>query len=72
MVCSEVLEHIIDFESALKEIKRVLKSDGTFALSVPKFFPEWICWKLSKDYQNEPGGHVRIFNYKDLKNSVKS
>ena len=72
VVCSEVLEHIIDFESALKEIKRVLKSDGTFALSVPKFFPEWICWKLSKDYQNEPGGHVRIFKYKELKNSVKS
>ena len=69
VVCSEVLEHIIDFESALKEIKRVLKSDGTFALSVPKFFPEWICWKLSKDYQNEPGGHVRIFKYKELKNS---
>ena len=41
-------------------------------MSVPKFFPEWICWKLSKDYQNEPGGHVRIFKYKELKNSVKS
>ena len=38
VVCSEVLEHIIDYESALKEIKRVLKPDGTFALSVPKFF----------------------------------
>ncbi len=72
VVCSEVLEHIIDFESALKEIKRVLKPNGTFALSVPKFFPEWICWKLSRDYQNEPGGHVRIFKYKELKNSVKS
>tara|TARA_Y100000816_G_C26038268_1_gene543705 strand:- start:453 stop:1175 length:723 start_codon:yes stop_codon:yes gene_type:complete len=72
VVCSEVLEHIIDYESALKEIKRVLKPDGTFALSVPKFFPEWVCWKLSKDYQNEPGGHVRIFKYKELKNSVST
>ena len=72
VVCSEVLEHIIDYESALKEIKRVLKPDGTFALSVPKFFPEWVCWKLSKDYQNEPRGHVRIFKYKELKNSVST
>ena len=40
---------------------------GLFALSVPKFFPEWVCWKLSKDYQNEPGGHVRIFKYRELK-----
>ena len=72
VVCSEVLEHIIDYESALKEIKRVLKPNGTFALSVPKFFPEWVCWKLSKDYQNEPGGHVRIFKYRELKNSVIS
>ena len=59
-------------EISLLSWKMVLKSDGTFALSVPKFFPEWICWKLSKDYQNEPGGHVRIFKYKELKNSVKS
>lgn len=72
IVCSEVLEHIIDYESALKEIKRVLKPGGTFALSVPKYFPEWICWKLSKDYRNEPGGHVRIFKYKKLKEDVKS
>ena len=37
-----------------------------------KFFPEWICWKLSIDYQNTPGGHVRIFKYKELKNSILS
>jgi SAM-dependent methyltransferase len=72
VICSEVLEHIIDFQSALKEIERVLKPGGKMAVSVPKYFPEWICWKLSVDYQNTPGGHVRIFKFNDLKNSILS
>ena len=50
VICSEVLEHIIDFESVIEEIERVLKPGGIFAASVPKYFPEWICWKLSKAY----------------------
>ena len=72
VICSEVLEHIIEFEEVIEEINRILKPGGVFSASVPKFFPEWICWKLSKDYQNEPGGHVRIFKYKKLKEDVKS
>ena len=60
----EVLEHIIDYQSAV-EINRILKPQGKLAVSVPKFFPEWICWKLSLDYRNTPGGHVRIFKFKN-------
>ena len=70
IICSEVLEHIIDYQSALSEINRILKPDGKLAVSVPKFFPEWICWKLSIDYQNTPGGHVRIFKFKELKKDI--
>ncbi|MFL2734006.1 MAG: class I SAM-dependent methyltransferase [Gammaproteobacteria bacterium] len=70
VICSEVLEHIIEFEEVISEINRILKPGGTFAASVPKFFPEWICWKLSKAYQEMPGGHVRIFKYKDFKKSI--
>jgi len=70
IICSEVLEHIIDYQSALSEINRILKPEGKLAVSVPKFFPEWICWKLSIDYQNTPGGHVRIFKFKELKNDI--
>ena len=70
IICSEVLEHIIDYQSALSEIKRILKPEGKLAVSVPKFFPEWICWKLSIDYQNTPGGHVRIFKFKELKKDI--
>lgn len=70
IICSEVLEHIIDYQSALSEINRILKPEGKLAVSVPKFFPEWICWKLSIDYQNTPGGHVRIFKFKELKKDI--
>ena len=70
VVCSEVLEHIIDYPSALSEINRILKPQGKLAVSVPKFFPEWVCWKLSLDYQNTPGGHVRIFKFKELKKDI--
>jgi ubiquinone/menaquinone biosynthesis C-methylase UbiE len=71
IVCSEVLEHIPDYKQAVSEIERVLKPGGTLAISVPRFFPEWICWKLSDDYHNEPGGHVRIFRESVLKGAVE-
>nr|RAW03832.1 SAM-dependent methyltransferase [Aerococcus urinae] len=71
IICSEVLEHIPDYKQAVSEIERVLKPGGTLAISVPRFFPEWICWKLSDDYHNEPGGHVRIFRESVLKGAVE-
>ncbi|MDO8839790.1 MAG: methyltransferase domain-containing protein [Parvibaculum sp.] len=71
IVCSEVLEHIPDYKQAVAEIDRILKPGGTLAISVPRFFPEWVCWKLSDDYHNEPGGHVRIFQESELKDAVE-
>ena len=62
VICSEVLEHIPDYHSVLTEIARVLKTGGIFAASVPRFFPEWICWQLSDEYHEVEGGHIRIFN----------
>ena len=55
-------------EESIKELIRVLKPGGVLALSVPRYLPELICWKLSKEYSQTPGGHVRIFKYKQLKN----
>src|SRR3989338_6404957 len=72
VLCSEVLEHIPDYRQAVAEIDRILKPGGTFAVSVPRFWPEWVCWALSDDYHNEPGGHVRIFRESELKGAVQN
>lgn len=66
VVCSEVLEHLHDYKDAIKEINRVLKPGGQFLASVPAEFPEKICWLLSEAYQNQPGGHLRIFKKNEL------
>ena len=71
IVCSEVLEHLHHYNDAVKEIHRVLKPGGKFYASVPASWPEKICWALSKDYQNQPGGHLRIFNQKKLIEEIK-
>ena len=66
IICSEVLEHLHEYRHAIDEIFRVLKPGGKFLASVPAEFPEKICWMLSKEYQNQPGGHLRIFKKKLL------
>ncbi len=64
--CSEVLEHIPDNETAIRELVRVLKPGEDLVVSVPSFFPERVCWAVSKDYHMEPGGHIRIYKKRSL------
>ncbi|WP_105104372.1 class I SAM-dependent methyltransferase [Microbulbifer pacificus] len=71
VVCSEVLEHIPDYERVLAEITRVLKPGGVFVATVPAYFPEWVCWKLSEAYHQVEGGHIRIFREKQLRHSIE-
>ena len=66
VIASEVLEHIPDDVSAIAELQRVLKPGGTIAVSVPRRWPERICWALSDEYHEVEGGHVRIYDPKDL------
>ena len=70
VICSEVLEHLESLDNAVSEIVRVLKPGGVLAVSVPRFIPELICWKLSSEYSKTPGGHVRIFRQKNLKQLI--
>lgn len=61
VIASEVLEHIPEDEQAMREIVRVTKPGGTIAVTVPRFGQEVVCWALSREYHDTPGGHVRIY-----------
>ena len=66
VIAAEVLEHIPDDVSAMRELARVLKPGGVAAVSVPRAWPERICWALSKQYTATSGGHVRIYGRDQL------
>ncbi len=66
IICSEVLEHVIDDERGVRELVRVLKDDGELAVSVPAYLPETICWGLSEKYHTNAGGHIRIYRQSEL------
>ena len=66
VICAEVLEHIVDHQQAVKELVRVLKPDADLVVSVPRAWPERICWRLAPDYSHANGGHVRIYRRQDL------
>jgi SAM-dependent methyltransferase len=71
IIASEVMEHIPDDESALHELHRVLKPNGILAVTVPRRWPEQICWLLSNDYHSAAGGHVRIYTRDDLESKLQ-
>ncbi len=70
VVAAEILEHIPDDLSAIAELVRVTRPGGTIALTVPRWLPEAINWKLSDDYHNAEGGHVRIYTAEELVDKV--
>ncbi|HUX05544.1 MAG TPA: methyltransferase domain-containing protein [Acidimicrobiales bacterium] len=72
VICSEVLEHIPDDVSAMRELARVLRPGGTLAVTVPRFGPELINWALSDEYHNVPGGHIRIYRRHVLESRLAS
>ena len=66
VIAAEVLEHIGDDQRAMNELGRVLRPGGLAAITVPSFLPERICWALSAEYHEVPGGHVRIYTRVEL------
>ena len=70
VIASEVLEHIPGDVTAIKEIARVLKPAGTAAVTVPRAWPETVCWILSDEYHDKRGGHVRIYRKSELKEKL--
>jgi SAM-dependent methyltransferase len=71
VICSEVMEHIPDHAQALAELVRVLKSGGHLVVSVPRYFPERICWALSREYHQANQGHVRIYRKSALVRMIR-
>jgi SAM-dependent methyltransferase len=66
VVAAEILEHVPADWRALTEIARVLRPGGIAAVTVPSWLPERVCWALSSEYHEVPGGHVRIFTRGEL------
>ncbi|MGI8708971.1 MAG: class I SAM-dependent methyltransferase [Actinomycetota bacterium] len=70
VIASEVLEHVSDDRGALTELARVTKPGGTIVCTVPRSWPERICWRLSDEYHAVAGGHVRIYERADLEEKL--
>jgi SAM-dependent methyltransferase len=72
VIAAEVLEHIPPDRQVLAELARVLRPGGTIAVTVPRWFPELVCWALSDEYHLVPGGHIRIYRGKVLASRLTS
>ena len=66
VLISEVLEHVPEDTKAIAELVRILKPGGVAAVTVPREWPEKLCWKLSDAYHSNPGGHCRIYTAEEL------
>jgi SAM-dependent methyltransferase len=66
VIASEILEHIPDDRDAIAEAVRVLRPGGRLAVTVPRWWPERVCWALSDAYHEVEGGHVRIYRGTEL------
>jgi SAM-dependent methyltransferase len=66
VIAAEVLEHIREDSVAIAELCRVLRPGGLLAVTVPRWWPERVCWALSREYHEVPGGHVRIYRRRQL------
>jgi SAM-dependent methyltransferase len=70
VIAAEVLEHIASDTEAMAEIVRVLKPGGRAAVTVPRWWPEKVCWALSRTYHEVPGGHVRIYRGDEVRSRL--
>ena len=71
VIASEVLEHIPLDTDAMAEIARVVRPGGSVAVTVPRAGQEVVCWTLSREYHDTPGGHVRIYRQRQITDRLR-
>lgn len=71
VIAAEVLEHIPDDRTAIRELVRVLRPGGTIAVTVPRWWPELLTWAISDEYHSNPGGHIRIYRRSALESRLR-
>lgn len=72
VIASEILEHVPLDADAIREIGRVLRPGGVAAVTVPRWFPERVCWLLSERYHRVEGGHLRVYSRRTLRTRLAS
>jgi ubiquinone/menaquinone biosynthesis C-methylase UbiE len=76
VVIADVLEHLSDPQSAVKEISRVVKKKGIFHFYVPcenqPFTLDWLFRKLNiaRDFTFRHFGHIQYFSHQDIKKII--
>ncbi len=66
VICAEVMEHVHDYAGAVRELTRVLRPGGTLGVTIPTAITEHAYLRLTRDYFESPGGHIRIFRPRTL------
>ena len=72
VIAAEILEHVEDDVAVMAEVRRVLRPGGRVAVTVPRFWPEVVCWGLSRAYREVEGGHVRIYRRAQLADRLRA
>lgn len=72
VLMSEILEHVPADDAAIAEMVRILKPGGRAAVTVPRYWPEKVCWALSDAYHEVEGGHVRIYRASELATKLEA
>ena len=72
VIAAEILEHLPDDAGAIAEIERVTAPGELVAVTVPRRWPEQICWALSDEYHEVEGGHVRIYRASELRAKLEA
>lgn len=71
IVCSEVLEHIPEYEKSISEMSRVLKMGGLLVITTPNYYNFHVLLRLLIKGRNTRQVYDKPIPYKKLKSELK-